>query len=206
MNTLYELIVYIPLILFSITIHEVAHGWMADKLGDDTARFMGRLTLNPVAHIDLIGTIILPAIAIITGAPVFGWAKPVPVDPYRLNNPKRDMVFVGLAGPASNFLLAVIVSLLLIILKKTGVFLNEFFILQNLLVLNVILGVFNLIPVPPLDGSQILSGVLPPRLAYEYQKIAPYGVFIIMFLLLSGSLSLILWPIVALILNLLGVV
>lgn len=199
-----QLLIELPLLLFSITIHEYFHGFVAEKHGDDTARLMGRLTLNPIAHIDLFGTILLPALAIMTHVPLFGWAKPVPVNPLRLHNPKRDMMFVGLAGPLANFTVAVVSAFILWLIRSFGTM--EFMIplLKYLLVINIVLAVFNLIPVPPLDGSSILFGLLPQRIAYEYERLAPYGFLIIIFLLMSGLLWSMLGPVVNFLISWLG--
>ena len=209
-NTMYQLILQFPLLLFSITVHEYSHGFIAEKRGDDTARVLGRLTLNPIAHIDLMGTVLFPLIAIMFKAPVFGWAKPVPVNPNMFENPRRDMMFVGIAGPLSNFILAVASALLLWgirsfrLLGYTQSAMTVMVVLHYLLVINVVLAVFNLIPVPPLDGSHILSGLLPREAAYEYEKITPYGFFIMIFLLATGVLWSVLGPVVGLLIGLLG--
>src|SRR3989339_1688848 len=141
MDLVYRLFIQFPLLIFSITIHEFAHGFMSDKLGDDTPSSLGRLTLNPMAHIDLWGTIILPLFSIITGAPVFGWAKPVPINPWRLNNPKRDMMLIGLAGPVSNLLLAMLSGLAFRLIANSGSLVFILPIFQYLMFLNVILAV-----------------------------------------------------------------
>jgi Zn-dependent protease len=205
-----SLVIQLPILLFSVIFHEYAHGWMAERRGDDTARIMGRLTFNPVPHIDIFGTILLPLLAVMTGAPVFGWAKPVPVNPYRLNDPQKDMIWVSLAGPLSNFLLAVVAALCMVLVRLVSssipgsVFVPLYELLRFILIINVILPVFNLFPVPPLDGSKVLMGLLPPELAYRYSQIEPYGFIIIILLLSSGIFWKILGPIVSLLLQLLG--
>ncbi len=193
-----NLLIQLPILIFSIILHEYAHGWMAERRGDDTARVMGRLTFNPLPHLDPIGSIILPLFALLAGGPIIGWAKPVPVNPYRLNDPKRDMIFVGLAGPASNILLAIACSAAMYIMKLTGQLDPLLFkILYFAVFINILLPVFNLVPVPPLDGSRIVAGLLPSNLSYEYSKIEPYGFFIVIFLLYTGVLWRIIIPIVS---------
>lgn len=203
------LLIQLPVLLFSVIIHEVAHGWTAGRFGDDTARVMGRLTFNPLPHIDMFGTILLPALAVLTGAPVFGWAKPVPVNPYRLNNPGRDMVWVSLAGPLSNFALAVIAAFGMWLVRMSapapdGFAITVYEFLRLVLIINIILPVFNLFPVPPLDGSRVVAGILPSKLAWEYGKLEPYGFFIIIILLASGVFWRVLGPIVNVIIQSLG--
>jgi len=211
------IIISMFVILFAITIHESAHGWAAYKLGDPTAHIMGRITLNPVPHIDPIGTVLMPAILIIMGAPPFGWAKPVPVNPANLKNPKRDNMLISAAGPAAN-LLAAFVSLIAIVLLKainpnTSYFIRSFLmgrgslqggfhplegiavILFYAVFLNVLLAVFNLIPIPPLDGSGIVTGFLSDEASRIYDKIRPFGFIIILGLLYLGLLNLIIRPI-----------
>lgn len=173
----------LPAFMVAIVVHEYAHGYIAHKLGDDTAKYMGRLTFNPLAHIDLFGTLILPIMLIISGSPfVVGWAKPVPVNFYNLRNPKRSMVWVGVAGPAANFITAGATYILL----RTVIIRQELLInfLVNVYLINLILGVFNLIPIPPLDGSRILIGLLPEKWALMYARIKPlYGIIILIILL-----------------------
>jgi Zn-dependent protease len=199
MNLLLSLCIF----FFAVIIHEYAHGWVAWKLGDSTARFMGRLTLNPIAHIDPVGTIFLPLFLIITHSPVlFGWAKPIPVDFFNLNNPKRDMIWVGLAGPAANIIFAIALSLLLKIPLLTASQLAVS-VITTAITANLVLAVFNLLPIPPLDGSRIAMGLLPYNLGAEYAKMEPYGFIIIFALLWMGFINTIIWPIVIFLANLL---
>ena len=195
-------ILAIPLLFFAVVIHECCHGWIAYLNGDDTAKSAGRLTLNPIPHIDLVGTIILPVTLILIHSPyLFGWAKPVPINPYRLNDPVKDMAKVGLAGPASNFALAVLSALIIWLFKITGIdpttSVNSLIIklLYMNVQINLVLGVFNLVPIPPLDGSRILSAFLPPHMAYRYNMLERYGIFIIFFLLAFGFMNF-LWIVV----------
>ncbi len=177
-------IINLPALFVALVVHEYAHGFVAHKLGDNTAKFMGRLTFNPLAHIDLFGTIILPLMLILSRSPVvFGYAKPVPVNFYNLRNPKKDMIWVGLAGPLANFIVAALTFLILL----TG-YINHSGILGFLvtvMLINLVLGVFNLIPIPPLDGSRILMGLLPRKLAVLYARITPMHGMIILIILLS---------------------
>jgi len=195
------IIISLFVVLFAITIHEASHGWAAYKMGDPTAHALGRITLNPIAHIDPIGTILLPVILVIMGAPPFGWAKPVPVNPLNLRNPRRDNLLISAAGPLSNFSVALVAFILLHMLKLAnpdallirgatpslgnGLFL----ILYYTILINVILGVFNLIPIPPLDGSGILAGLISEKAAEKYEMIRPYGFFILILLIMTGIIG-----------------
>jgi Zn-dependent protease len=184
-----ELAVRIPVFLLALTIHEVAHGWVADRLGDRTARLQGRLTLNPLAHLDPIGTLAIVLIG-------FGWAKPVPVDYRYLQNPRRDMMMIAAAGPASNLILAVaITGCLRLFPWQSAVAAAEWLVIPVLLMLragvwvNVVLAVFNLVPIPPLDGSRLVSGLLPLRQALVYNRLEPFGFLIIFALFFSGIMD-----------------
>lgn len=188
-------------ILFAITVHEVAHGWVALRCGDHTAQMMGRLTLNPVPHIDPVGTVLVPGILLLFGGVIFGWAKPVPVSWDKLGNPKRDMAIVALAGPAANLIMAILWALV----SRLGITLAPEFPALGVplaymgiagIFINALLMMLNLIPLPPLDGGRILVGLLPGPLAYKVSRIEPYGFFILLGLLFTGVLGYILWPLI----------
>lgn len=200
-------IVAIVIILFSaIILHECAHGWVAYKFGDPTAKQAGRLTLNPFKHVDLFGTVLLPGILLtlrLLGYDtfVFGWAKPVPVNFSRLRNPKRDMMWVGLAGPVTNICLAILFGLVLRAFPGTAY--NE--IIGFAVFINILLAVFNMIPIPPLDGSRVVMGLLPRNLLLSYVKLERYGILIVMALLYFGLFERVIIPIITFISRLLGV-
>lgn len=168
-------------VLLAITFHEAAHGYAAHWLGDDTAKRAGRLSLNPIAHIDLFGTVILPLLLLYMGGFIFGYAKPVPVSPGNLRKPRRDMVLVAAAGPGANILLAIAGALLMPLALVLPEFLGSWLAknMVNLILLNCLLAVFNMLPLPPLDGGKVVHGLLPPHLARRFGRIAPYGIFIL---------------------------
>ncbi len=207
---IYNLAVWLFPVLFAITLHEAAHGWVASKLGDPTAQKLGRITVNPINHIDIMGTIVIPIITYLAGGFVFGWAKPVPVDPRYFKSPLLDMAIVAVAGPLSNFLMACVWALFAMLSLKlagqteTGVFLVRMG--HNGILINVILLVLNLLPVPPLDGGRVLAGLLPRNIATSFMKLEPYGLIIIVLLLVSGILGKIMWPMVIHFIKLIGFV
>lgn len=180
-------------VLLAITFHEVAHGWTARALGDHTAERMGRLSLNPLKHIDPIGTVLVPGILLILGGFLFGWAKPVPVIMGNLRNPKRDMALVAVAGPLSNFAMAIAWGLLLKLalphVTGGGIWLGISYMARAGIFINIVLMVLNLIPIPPLDGSRIVSGLLPADAARQYNRIEPYGLIILLLLMVTGVLA-----------------
>jgi Zn-dependent protease len=195
------LLIWVIPVLLAITLHEAAHGWTASKFGDHTARMMGRVTLNPVKHIDPVGTVIVPlALLIMSTGFIFGWAKPVPINFNALRSPKSGMIWVALAGPGANLIMAIgwlFVAILSVninmpvILKMAGAG----------IFINLLLAVFNLLPIPPLDGSRVISALLPNPLAYKYNQLERYGFVILIGLMFIGGFSYIVWPIVGLALS-----
>jgi len=196
LSFLQKIIVWILPVVFAITVHEVAHGWVAKKYGDNTASMLGRLTLNPINHIDWFGTVILPGLLLLTGTGfIFGWAKPVPVDARNFKNPRHDMAMVALAGPIANLLMALGWALL----ARIGVVINIEAISLPLIYtgiagisINLVLALVNLLPIPPLDGSRVLTGLLPGRLAWQYNQLEPYGFYILIALLYFKILNVLL--------------
>lgn len=183
-------VIVLPLLL-AITFHEAAHAWVAYKLGDNTAKLLGRVSFNPLVHIDIFGTILLPLMLLMSGGFLFGYAKPVPINFNRLNNPRRDMVFVALAGPAANLILVILAALLLHVVD----FLPEVaghWLLENIqyaIFINALLAVFNMLPIPPLDGGRVAVGILPDIIARPLSRLEPYGMFIIIALFLLPVLG-----------------
>jgi Zn-dependent protease len=202
-------------LLFSLSIHEASHAWMADRLGDYTARYLGRVTLNPIAHIDPIGTILFPLLQFFTHFPLIGWAKPVPINSAHLRHPHRDQMYISLAGPVSNLLAAFIAFCLLHILKLVSGFIGigmlskgslwepVLLIIFYAVIINVLLAIFNLIPIPPLDGHWILYGILPPRAAAMLEGMGSYGFLILYALMFFGAFNVVLNPVLRFVMALL---
>ena len=205
-ETLYYILIGIVPVVLAITLHEAAHGWVADKLGDPTARQLGRITINPIKHIDLQGTIVIPLVMIVLSKMllgtmfVFGWAKPVPVDARHFKQPLLDMALVALAGPGSNFVMAslwaLFISLSTSVVSDASLVKHLIFMGEIGIFINVLLMVLNLLPLPPLDGGRIVAGVLPQPMAMAYLRIEPYGFFILLALLFTGVLGQILFPLI----------
>lgn len=184
------IIIAFLVLLFSLTVHEAAHAWSASRLGDDTAKSLGRVSLNPVVHIDPIGTLLLPLVALASGSGmIFGWAKPTPINVRNLGHPRRDSVLVTAAGPASNLAIAVIAT---VVLQQSDGLTRV--IAFETLSLNVLLAVFNMLPIPPLDGGQILMALLPPRISMQLRFLYPYGFLILMALMFTGILGSVVAP------------
>ena len=191
LSIIQKIIVWAVPVLFAITVHEVAHGWVANRFGDATAKLAGRLTINPIKHVDPVGTVLVPGLLLFLGGFLFGWAKPVPVNFGNLRQPRRDMVYVAIAGPGANLVMAFIWGFVGFMAR----FLPEFAALPLLymsvagLYINAILMLVNLIPIPPLDGGRVAAGLLPASLAQPYSRLEPYGLFIMLGLLATGMLG-----------------
>jgi Zn-dependent protease len=216
LNIIQKIVVMALPLVFAIVLHEVAHGWVAEKLGDNTARSMGRLTLNPISHIDLFGTIIMPLMLFVltNGKIVFGYAKPVPINPYNFKDPKKGMALSSIAGPGINLIMAMMFSLILRVVippfedmvpKQSWdmIALPITLMLGYGVIINIVLAVLNLIPIPPLDGSRVVYWLLPSRPAAVYYRLEPYGTIILMGLIMLGVLGKIMTPILRPILSLL---
>jgi Zn-dependent protease len=192
-------------LVFSLSVHEAAHAWTASRLGDNTARDLGRISLNPLVHIDPIGTILLPVLAFISKVPILGWAKPVPVRTRGLLHPRRDLILIAAAGPASNLVLVLIAAAALHLVPHADrssvdalggldVVSPIGFLLQQTASLNLLLAIFNMVPIPPLDGGNVLANLLPTTLSYRFEQLRPYGVFVLYGLLFTGLLSKLIMP------------
>jgi Zn-dependent protease len=203
---LYYIVIGAVPVLLAITLHEAAHGLVADKLGDPTARKLGRITLNPIKHIDPQGTIIIPLVMIVMSKMLlgqvmaFGWAKPVPVDPRHFKQPLLDMALVALAGPVSNFVMAslwaLFISLSVAVVSDRALLDHLVFMGEIGIFINVLLLVLNLLPIPPLDGGRVVAGLLPKELALVYLRIEPFGMWILLALLFTGLLGQVMWPLI----------
>jgi Zn-dependent protease len=196
-----QILIAFSVLVFSLTVHESAHAWAADRLGDPTARLLGRLSLNPAVHVDPIGTILFPLAGMISGAPLIGWAKPVPVAVWRFARGRRDYLMVAAAGPVSNLAVAFVAAVALRLLPPSmldpspaGVLAPLARIAWEALQINLLLAIFNLLPIPPLDGSSVLAGVLPEHAAAALDRVRPYGFVLLYALMLSGGFSLVIGP------------
>ena len=213
MNNVLTIAIQLLVILLALSVHESAHGWMAERFGDPTARMQGRITLNPIAHIDPIGTVVFPLMLALMGAPVFGWAKPVMVNPHNLRNPRKDGIYIAAAGPISNIIMAIGGIVVFIILKQTGIVGSIYvtsrsaeaitILLLNLILINIFLAIFNLLPIPPLDGSRILEGILEGEALRTFKKIEPYGFMILIAVIYLGIFDIVARPVINMVMKIL---
>ena len=201
-----KIAIWVIPVLFAITLHEVAHGWVAYRCGDQTARLAGRLTINPIKHMDLMGTVIVPLLMLLVGGFIFGWAKPVPVDARNMRHPRYNMAWVAAAGPISNLLMAVFWAGIV----KLGLNVNSWFGIpliymgQAGMMINIVLCVLNCLPIPPLDGGRMLINLLPGQVGWRLSRLEPYGFLILLLLMASGLLSSLLSPIISWLIGTLG--
>jgi len=208
LNTFQKVAVWAIPVLFAITVHEVAHGFVAMRLGDPTAKMLGRLSLNPIKHIDPLGTVVLPLLMLMmtSGAFVFGWAKPVPVTFENLRHPKRDMALVAVAGPITNLLMALFWALLMRVAitlgpESDGALMFLRYVSEAGIQINIVLAMLNMLPIPPLDGGRVAVGLLPGKLSWQLSRIEPYGFFILIALLYTHMLDFILYPLIQMFLS-----
>ena len=206
----YTIAVWIVPVLFAITLHEAAHGWVAEKLGDPTAKNLGRITINPIKHIDPVGTIVVPLFLAMISPFVMGWAKPVPIEPRYFKSPLLDMALVAVAGPVSNFFMACVWAMFIVLadsmLEPAKLLTFLLTMGKNGIIINIVLMVLNLLPIPPLDGGRVVAGILPRSLVLPYMQLERYGMVIILLLLVSGILGKIMWPIVLHFVKIIGVI